>query len=63
MYYQFDSTGKCVSTATGLIEPMDGIISIYCKEVYTDIGNVRLINGEVYHIEEATNAENIIPNA
>ena len=55
MYYQFDSTGKCVSTATGLIEPMDGIISIYCKEVYTDIGNVRLINGEVYHIEEDTN--------
>lgn len=52
MYYQFDTAGKCVSTSTGAIEPMDGIISIYCKEVYNDISNIKLINGEVYHIEE-----------
>ena len=63
MYYQFNSTGRCVSTSTGPIEPMDGIISIYCKEVYNDIGNVRLINGEVYHIEEESNDKDNLSNA
>lgn len=51
MFYQFDSTGKCVSTATGPIEPMEGIVSIYAAEAYSDLENIKLINGEVYHLE------------
>ena len=50
MYYQFDSQGVCVSSCTGQIEPMQGIISVWCDTVYTDISNLRLINGKVVNI-------------
>ena len=62
MWYQFNYAGQCVSTCTGKIAPMPGIISVWCDEVYSDIENVYLIDGKVVHKED-TNAENIIPNA
>ena len=54
MYYQFKN-GICVSTST--FEPAFevGIISVWCDEVYTDIGNLRLINGQVVHVVEGEN--------
>ena len=51
MYYQFRN-GKCVSSSTGAIEHMQGIISVWCNEVYTDIENLRLIDGKVVHISD-----------
>ena len=47
MYYQFDSNGKCVSTATGPIEPMDGITSVYSYKNFEDLSEIALVNGEV----------------
>ena len=52
MWYQFDMQGKCVSTSTAEIEPIAGVISVWCDDVYTDIENLRLINGKVVHISD-----------
>ena len=51
MYYQFDKQGKCVSTSTGEIEPMDGIVSVWCDEVYNDLKNIFLVDGKVVYKE------------
>ena len=52
MYYQFNSQGECVSSCTGAIAPMQGIVSVWCDEEYSDIQNLKLVNGEVYHLEK-----------
>jgi hypothetical protein len=54
MYYQFKN-GECVSTSSYPIAPMQGVISVWCDEVYMDIENLRLINDKVVHIEEESN--------
>ena len=51
MYYQFKN-GICVSSSTGAIEPMQGVISVWCDTVYEDIENLRLIDGKVVHIND-----------
>jgi hypothetical protein len=50
MYYQFKGE-ECVSTSSYPIAPMTGIVSVWCDAVYTDIENLRLINGNVVHVE------------
>lgn len=52
MWYQFDLQGRCVSTCSEAIVPMDGIISVWCDEIYDDIENLRLIDGKVVHIND-----------
>lgn len=59
MYYQFKN-GICISTSSYPIAPMQGVISVWCDEVYTDIENLRLINGEVVHIEEGNYDQDIV---
>ena len=59
MYYQFKN-GVCISTSSYPVEPIAGVISVWCDEVYTDIENLRLINGEVVHIEEGENDQNVV---
>lgn len=54
MYYQFQN-GICISTSSYPIVPIAGVISVWCDEVYTDIENLRLINGKVVHVEEESN--------
>ena len=49
MWYQFEN-GVCVSSSTGKVAPMDGVVSIWCDEVYSDIQNLRLVNGKVIHV-------------
>ena len=50
MWYQFDDEGECVSSSTGEVEIEENIISVYCGTTYSDIENVRLVNGNVVHI-------------
>ena len=50
MYYQFNAEGVCVSSSSFPIEPMPGITSVWCDEVYDGIQNLRLIDGKVVHI-------------
>ena len=59
MYYQFKN-GICISASSYPIAPVAGVISVWCDEVYTDIENLRLIDGEVVHIEEGSNDQDNI---
>jgi hypothetical protein len=47
MYYQFNKNGRCVSTSTGEIEPMDGITSVYSYKNFDNLSEIALVNGEV----------------
>lgn len=58
MYYQFNAQGECISSSTGAIAPMQGIISVWCDTVYDDIWNVRLVDGKVVHIDDKDNVSN-----
>lgn len=51
MWYQFNENGECISSCTAKVAPIDGVVSVNVQEEYPDIKNVRLINGEVYHLE------------
>lgn len=55
MYYQFNASGECVSSSTGAIEPIQGIVSVWCDVVYNDIWNLRLIDGKVVCIDDKDN--------
>ena len=50
MYYQFKN-GECVSTSSYPTAPMQGVTSVWCDVIYTDIENLRLKNGSVIHVE------------
>lgn len=58
MYYQFNSQGVCVSSCTGQIAPMPGIVSVWCDIVYEDIQNLRMVDGKVVHIDDKDNVSN-----
>lgn len=58
MYYQFNSQGECISSCTGQIAPIQGIISVWCDIVYEDIWNLRLVDGKVVHIDDKDNVSN-----
>ena len=51
MYYQFNRSGVCTSSSTHPTADEEGIISVYNALIYNDIENLRLINGEVVHLE------------
>ena len=50
MWYLFDAAGVCFGTASGPIEPMEGVISIFWIERHDDIDHVFLVNGEPEYI-------------
>lgn len=50
MYYQFNERGECESSCTGKVEPEAGMVSVWCEEIYTDIENLRLVNGKVVYV-------------
>ena len=50
MWNQFKD-GVCVSTSSYPITPMAGVVSVWCDKVYTDLENLRLVDGKVVHVE------------
>ena len=57
MYYQFKD-GECVASATFEPAAEAGTETRWSDAEYTDIENVRLINGEVVHIEPKEMGDN-----